>query len=50
MLGHKSAKITLDTYSDLFDDDLDRGAASLQARYSRQNVLKMCSPDSDDAT
>ena len=23
MLGHKSAKITLDTYADLFDDDLD---------------------------
>jgi hypothetical protein len=23
MLGHTSAKMTLDTYSDLFDDDLD---------------------------
>jgi hypothetical protein len=27
MLGHKSAKVTLDTYSDLFDDDLDAVAA-----------------------
>ena len=24
MLGHKSAKMTLDTYSDLFDRDIDR--------------------------
>jgi integrase len=34
MLGHKSAKITLDTYADLFDDDLDAVAVSLHARYS----------------
>ena len=26
MLGHKSAKITLDIYSDLFGDDSDAGA------------------------
>lgn len=29
MLGHKSAKVTLDTYSDLFDADLDAVAAAL---------------------
>lgn len=33
MLGHKSAKITLDTYADLFDDDLDAVAVTLHARY-----------------
>jgi integrase len=27
MLGHKSAKVTLDTYADLFDDDLDAVAS-----------------------
>jgi integrase len=43
MLGHTSAKMTLDTYADLFDDDLDAAAATLHARYSpekcAQNVL-----------
>jgi integrase len=34
MLGHASAKMTLDTYSDLFDDDLDAVATALHARYS----------------
>jgi len=29
MLGHKSAKITLDTYADLFDDDLDAVGVTL---------------------
>jgi integrase len=43
MLGHTSAKMTLDTYADLFDDDLDAVSASLHARYSHQSVLKMCS-------
>ena len=37
MLGHKSAKITLDTYADLFDDDLDAVAVSLHARYSTRS-------------
>jgi integrase len=37
MLGHKSAKITLDTYADLFDDDLDAVALSLHARYSTRS-------------
>ena len=34
MLGHKSAKVTLDTYADLFDDDLDAVAVTLHAKYS----------------
>jgi len=34
MLGHKSAKMTLDTYGDLYDDDLDSVAARLHARYA----------------
>ena len=41
MLGHTSAKMTLDTYSDLFDDDLDAVAVTLHSRYSRENVAKM---------
>jgi integrase len=41
MLGHTSAKMTLDTYADLFDDDLDAVATSLHARYSRQ-VTRKC--------
>ena len=54
MLGHTSAKVTLDTYADLFDDDLDAVAESLQqplltpsARHDKC-ALKMCSrADSD---
>jgi hypothetical protein len=41
MLGHKSAKVTLDTYADLFDDDLDAVAVTLHARYSSQKLGKM---------
>lgn len=41
MLGHTSAKVTLDTYADLFDDDLDAVAVTLHGRYSPQNVGKM---------
>ena len=41
MLGHKSAKVTLDTYADLFDDDLDAIAITLNSRYSRENAAKM---------
>lgn len=29
MLGHASASMTLDTYADLFDDDLDAVAVAL---------------------
>jgi integrase len=38
MLGHKSAKVTLDSYADLFDADLDAVAASLHAAYSSESV------------
>lgn len=41
MLGHKSAKVTLDTYADLFDADLDAVAASLHAAYSSEVVGKV---------
>ncbi len=30
MLGHESAAVTLDTYADLFDDDLDAVAGRMQ--------------------
>ncbi|WP_425461827.1 hypothetical protein [Mycobacterium helveticum] len=33
MLGHTSAKLTLDTYSDFIDEDLDAVAVTLHARY-----------------
>lgn len=48
MLGHTSAKVTLDTYSDLFDDDLDAVAASLHLRYSPESVSKMCPQGAND--
>lgn len=38
MLGHKSAAMTLDTYSDLFDSDLDDVASRLNERASRADV------------
>jgi integrase len=41
MLGHTSAKVTLDTYADLFDDDLDAVAVTLDSRYSPESVAKM---------
>ena len=40
MLGHTSAKVTLDTYADLFDDDLDAVAVTLHSRYSLENAAK----------
>lgn len=41
MLGHKSAAMTLDTYADLFDDDLDDVAARLHERATAADVGKM---------
>ncbi|WP_394769452.1 tyrosine-type recombinase/integrase [Lacisediminihabitans sp.] len=35
MLGHASAAMTLDTYADLFDDDLDAVAEALDIAKSR---------------
>ena len=37
MLGHASAAMTLDTYADLFDDDLDAVADALDAARTRLN-------------
>jgi integrase len=48
MLGHTRATVTLDTYADLFDTDLDAVAVTLHSRYSRESVLKMCSRDGDE--
>ncbi|MCW2685272.1 MAG: site-specific integrase, partial [Mycobacterium sp.] len=39
MLGHQSAKVTLDTYADLFDTDLDAVAAAIDTKCA-QSVLK----------
>ncbi|MCS5732408.1 tyrosine-type recombinase/integrase [Herbiconiux daphne] len=41
MLGHASAAMTLDTYADLFDDDLDSVAIALNDARSRSVVVKM---------
>lgn len=40
MLGHQSAKVTLDTYADLFDTDLDAVAVTLHKSYSVGTVGK----------
>lgn len=48
MLGHTSAKVTPDTYADLFDDDLDAVAVTLDSRYSRESVAKMWPRGSED--
>lgn len=45
MLGHASATMTLDTYADLFPDDLDAVAVALNAAASQQVALKVRSRD-----
>jgi integrase len=47
MLGHSSTKETLDTYSDLFDDDLDGVAVALNDTAARLNVGKLWAKQSD---
>ncbi|MGH3960303.1 hypothetical protein [Mycobacterium sp.] len=49
MLEHTSAKVTLDTYADLFNDDLSAVAVTLPSRYSSGNVLKMCAHGADES-
>ena len=49
MLGHKSAKVTLDTYADLFDTDLDAVANTLHASYSRGIVGKVWAMEAQDS-
>ena len=41
MLGHASASMTLDTYADLFDDDLDRVSDALDQARSDSIVAKV---------
>jgi integrase len=41
MLGHASAAMTLDVYSDLFDDDLNAVSDRLDEAYARSVVGKM---------
>ena len=43
MLGHKSAAMTLDVYSGLFDDDLDGVSHLLNQAATRANVVRMWS-------
>ncbi|MCS5498196.1 site-specific integrase [Cnuibacter physcomitrellae] len=43
MLGHASAAMTLDVYSDLFDDDLDDVATRLDHVLAKTDVAKMWS-------
>ncbi|MEV7661337.1 site-specific integrase [Paenarthrobacter sp. NPDC089316] len=45
MLGHTSATMTLDTYADLFPDDLDAVAVALDAAASQQVAHKVRSQD-----
>lgn len=42
MLGHASAAMTLDVYSDLFDDDLDAVSDRLDQAVATAEVSKMC--------
>lgn len=42
MLGHSSAKMTLDVYAELFDDDLDGVAIALNDVVSRLIVPNLC--------
>jgi integrase len=41
MLGHASAAMTLDTYADLFDDDLDAVSAALDDARRAATEVKM---------
>lgn len=41
MLGHKSAKVTLVTYADLFDTDLDAVAEALEAKCAHWSRLRL---------
>lgn len=45
MLGHASAAMTLDTYADLFDDDLDAVADGLQTEAERASSGKSWADD-----
>ena len=42
MLGHASAAMTVDVYSDLFDEDLEAGSDRLDHAVASMNVSKKC--------
>jgi hypothetical protein len=42
MLGHTSAKVTLDTYADLFDADLDAVASTLDSKCAQTGTTGDC--------
>ncbi|WP_241992291.1 site-specific integrase [Cryobacterium lyxosi] len=44
MLGHSSAAMTLDTYADLFDDDLDRVGNALDEARMRSTTMSKPTP------
>ena len=44
MLGHASAAMTVDTYADLFDDDLDNVASALNEIALKSAITGMISP------
>lgn len=44
MLGHASAAVTLDTYSTMFDDDLEALAERLSAVMASQDLPDFCQP------
>ena len=48
MLGDASAAMTLDTYADLFDDDLDAVAIALDHAKRKSNAVKL-QPEGDSA-
>lgn len=49
MLGHASAAMTLDVYADLFDDDLEAVATSLDHAFSQTSVGRTWAEDQDRA-
>lgn len=49
MLGHASAAMTLDTYADLFDDDLDAVATALDQARTESNVGKVWAQAASEA-
>jgi hypothetical protein len=44
MLGHSSAAMTLDTYADLFDDDLVRVGSALDEAHTRSTTTGTSGP------
>lgn len=48
MLGHAQASMTLDTYADLFDTDLDNVSEALNRARLEQNVAIMLPRASND--